>query len=373
MEYRRDRIQPPLLNNIINLIHIKMKNLVSLAVCLLIFSIGYAQQKVEYTDFTIVENPKAKYEGIYKNGKPFSGYFKAEEYIDRAPFIDYYENGDRKFRYHFDYLKGETYHDEYYYDTKTEYENGKIKNGFEIKNKGKALALTEYKDFKRTKVHIDVFAMHYFNRITFAMQDNILKISEYRNRDWRLDVKKEKNQPYETIVYHKDKIFYQGKSKGIQEVNEESPNSITYYYKNIKTNQLEVKTYKQEKLNEEDQEKIRELYRNSKILGEILYSFLIKEEDNKEDILEVIYYNIQELNFTEIGSFGNLLVKKNPDILEITNLIYDEKGDIEHGGRITPNSNGTYKLEVFGKEKKEYPNLSLDEIKAIIKKGIVVG
>lgn len=40
---------------------------------------NFAQKKEVYTDFLIAEKPQEKYEGIYKNGKPFSGYFKAEK------------------------------------------------------------------------------------------------------------------------------------------------------------------------------------------------------------------------------------------------------------------------------------------------------
>lgn len=86
-----------------------MKKLISLVWGILLMTNAFAQQKVEYTDFIIAEKPKAKYEGIYKNEKPFSGYFKAEDYIDDTPFIDYYENGNQKFRYYFDYLAKKTY------------------------------------------------------------------------------------------------------------------------------------------------------------------------------------------------------------------------------------------------------------------------
>lgn len=351
----------------------KMRNLLSLVACLLIFNIGYAQQKVEYTDFLIVENPKKKYEGIYKNGKPFSGYFKTEEGIDDVPFIDYYENGEQKFRYHFDHRKKETIAERIFYDTKTEYENGKIKNGIEIKEIGYSFMIADYKDFKRTNIYLDIAGIHYFNIVWFEIKANSLAIKEFVSPEYRLEIKKEKNQPYEIIVYHKDKIFYQNKSKKAQEVNEASPNSITYYYKDNKTNQLQKKSYKIEEPNKEDEEKIRELFENAKILGRIFYSFSAKEEDSVEDIADRIYLNAQELNFSRTSSFEKLFVEKNPEEEVISHLIYNEKGYIEYGGRVTPNSNGTYKLETFGKEKKEYPEVSLEEIKKIIDKGIVVG
>lgn len=350
-----------------------MKKGLSLVACLLILSIGLAQQKVEYTDFLIVENPKEKYEGNYKNGQPFSGYFKAEEYIDNESFIDYYENGEKKFRYYFDYLKGETYHGKYYYDTKTEYENGEIKNGFDIKNKGRALVLTEYEDFKRTKIHLDVFAMHYFNRISFEVKNETLIISEYQGKDWRLEIKKLQNQPYESIIYHKNKVYYSYKSKDRQEINFASPNSITYYHKNKKTNQLDIRTYEIEQDDNEDSQKINELYKSATALGNIFYSFSTNKKDGIEEWFERIYQNMQGLGMEEERGFEALFKDKSTELEVVSYLKHDKNGKIEVGGKVTPNTNGTYRLEVYGKDKKEYPELSLDEIKKIIEEGIVVG
>lgn len=349
-----------------------MKKLISLVWGILLMTNAFAQQKVEYTDFIIAEKPKAKYEGIYKNEKPFSGYFKAEDYIDDTPFIDYYENGNQKFRYYFDYLEKKTYSEKIYYDKKTEYENGKIKNGFDIKKSGNAFICSKYKDFKRTKIGLDIGAVHYFNSISFELKGNSLVITELISPEYRLEIKKGKHKSYQKAVYHKDNLFYQPENKTPQEVSFASPNSITYYIKNNKTNQLEIKTYKIEEPNEEEEEKTQELFENAQILGNLFVYFSANDEDSIEDILERIESNAKELNLNRTSSFRELFIEKNSEKEIISILVYDEKGKIEYGGKITPNKNGTYKLEVYGKEKKEYPELSLDEIKKIIDEVIVV-
>lgn len=56
-----------------------LKNLLFITLLFLAMMKSFAQKKEVYTDFLIAEKPQEKYEGIYKNGKPFSGYFKAEK------------------------------------------------------------------------------------------------------------------------------------------------------------------------------------------------------------------------------------------------------------------------------------------------------
>lgn len=349
-----------------------MKNLLVMGLVLLGMFISFAQDRVEYTDFLIAENPKEKYEGIYKNGQPFSGYFKAEPYINGASFVDFYENGERKFRYYFNFLKNEGYFEKHHYDIKNEYENGKIKNGLEFNFQDTALILKEFQDFKRTKIHLVVHTLYYFNIISFEVKDDVLKISEFLGEDWRLEIKKVKNYPYEITIYHKDKVFFNQEPRKLQEVSFASPNSITYYYKNKKINQLEIKTYKRIEYSKEEEKKLSELYGNGKILRDIFYTFNANMEDSVEDLLERIYQNMQGANFLYTESFQKFFEDNNTDLEFISRLDYDKNGKIEDGAKVTPNANGTYKLEIFGKEKEAYPQLSLDEIKKIIDEGIVV-
>lgn len=334
----------------------------------LVMTKNFAQQKEVYTDILISEKRQEKYEGIYKNGEPFSGYFKTEKMIDDIYFIDFYENGERKFRYYVDYFQDDLSLSNGIYNAKTEYENGKIKNGMDIKNMNNLLIWAEYKNFQKEKVHLDFFAVHYFNRISFELNGNTLKIIDAQAPNWRLEIKKIKNNPYELSVFQNDKLFFYVKEKDLKEVKFGTPNAVTCYYKNKKTNALEIKTYQSKKPNKEDIEKSRELHQNSRVLGHIYYTFSANKADSAEDLLGRVYENITESDFTQDFLFAD----KKEELELISILEFDEKGQIEYGGKITPNADGSYKLEVFGKEKKVYEKISLDEIKKIIDGGIVV-
>ena len=97
---------------------------------------------VTYYDFTIAEDPRESYEGIYKNGGPFSGYFKLHTLIDEIPLVDYYENGYLKYRYSFELLEQLEGYMHYIYNLQTVYEDGQIVDGPDYKTVGKERLLT---------------------------------------------------------------------------------------------------------------------------------------------------------------------------------------------------------------------------------------
>lgn len=333
----------------------------------------YSQEKVTYNDFYIEEKPQTLYEGIYKNGLPFNGYFKAEKFIDNIPFIDFYENGERKFRYYSDYFSDEIYFEKQHYNAKTEYENGKIKNGFHIKNQGKLMVFVEYQNFQKKKIHLDIFAMHYFNRITFELDNGRLVIKELQNPDWYLQMEKTKGNHINRAIYHHGKLFFQKETSAPQKVAPFTPNAITMYYKNNETNQLEIETIEDVKPSEVEMEKLQNLSEDSVILMRMFEVFDLKKEGTMETIFEEIHENILDENFSKYRNFGQLFSDKNSDLEKISFLTYDSNGKIEYGGKVTPNEDGTYRLEILGKEKKIYEKVSLDKIKELMKDGVVVG
>lgn len=345
-----------------------------LFVALLFFGVvkNFAQQKEVYTDFLISEKKQEKYEGIYKNGKPFSGYFKAEKMIDDIYFIDFYENGERKFRYYTDYFQNDVSLSNGIYNAKTEYENGKIKNGMDIKNMNNSLIWAEYKNFKRENIFVDIFAMHYFNRISFELKGNVLKIKDLKTPDWRLEIKKIKNNPYEISVFQNDTLFLYDKQEDLKEVKFGTPNSLTYYYKNKKTNALETKSYLLTEIYNRETKEFSIFSRNALVLSGLYYIFSANKEDTARDILERIYENLQAQDFRKPNLFENLFTDRNTDLQWISYLEFNEKGIAIDGGKVTPNPDGkTYKLEIFGKEKKVYEKISLNKIEKLMKNGVV--
>lgn len=333
---------------------------------------NFSQEKVTYTDFVIKGKRQPQYEGIYKNGQPYSGYFKAEKFIDNIPFVDFYENGERKFRYHIDYIPYETYIDKNIYDTKSEYENGKIKNGFDIKNQGQSIVFVEYQNFKRKKIYLDIFETYYFNRITFELNNERLIIKEFRNPEWFLQMEKTKDNHLRKSIYHQGKLFFQKEISEPQKGERFTPNSLIIYYKNNKTNQLEVKTIESATLSNTEMEKLQKFFENANILSRMYYIFGLKKEGAMETLLENIHQNMLDKTFSEHSDFELLFVDKNSEFEQISYLSIDENGKIEYGGKVTSNADGTYRLEIFGKEKKVYEKVSLDEIKELMKDGVVI-
>ncbi len=326
----------------------------------------YSQEKVTYTDFVIKENRQPQYEGTYKNGQPFNGYFKAEEFIDNLHFIDFYKNGERKFRYHIDYVANDTYIDSHIYNAKTEYENGKIKDGFDIKNQGKSIVFIEYQNFQRKKIHLDIFAMHYFNRISFELDKEKLIIRELRSPDWFLQMEKTKDNHLRKSIYHQGKLFFQKEISEPQKGERFTPNSLIIYYKNNTTNQLEVETIEYVKPSEAEMEKLQKLAEEARVLTQMFDVLELKREDTIETFFEKIYQKMSDKNFLQNGDFELFFTNKNSELDEVSYLYFDENGQIESGGKVTPNTDGSYRLEIFDKEKKVYEKVSLDEIKELI-------
>ncbi|MCH5599191.1 toxin-antitoxin system YwqK family antitoxin [Niabella ginsengisoli] len=121
---------------------------------------------VEYFNFTIKEKPQESYKGKYKNGNPFHGYFANQIIVDKIYLIDYFENGKIKYQYSFDILEQLEGYRHYIYNHKAEFENGKVLNGAEfIPPTKNGFLKINYKNGVADALEINLFAMHYFNRI----------------------------------------------------------------------------------------------------------------------------------------------------------------------------------------------------------------
>ncbi|SFS30157.1 hypothetical protein [Sphingobacterium wenxiniae] len=139
-------------------------------------------QSVVYYDFTIADNPQDSYEGIYQGGAPFSGYFKLYRLIDDIQLIDYYEEGQLKYRYSFELLEQLEGYMHYIYDKETTYKDGRIVNGPDYKLVGRERLNTfYYEEGEINAFDVNLFAMHYFNRLTFTKSDGQLIVTEMQS------------------------------------------------------------------------------------------------------------------------------------------------------------------------------------------------
>jgi uncharacterized protein len=127
--------------------------------------------------FTITEQPQDFYEGMFRNGKPFSGYFETDASREFKQ-VDYLENGTPKFQYSNDYLKNMENYSHQHYDIKSTYKDGKIADGVEYAAGSKQFISRYWKGGVLSSFDWDLFAVNYFNRIRFELKDNEIKISD---------------------------------------------------------------------------------------------------------------------------------------------------------------------------------------------------
>ena len=85
-----------------------------------------------YSNFSIKEKPQSSYTGIYKDEKPYDGYFINKIILNEIPLVDFYEKGQIKYQYSVDFLKEMDQYPFYEYDQKSVYTNGKIIDGFDF-------------------------------------------------------------------------------------------------------------------------------------------------------------------------------------------------------------------------------------------------
>jgi len=182
---------------------------------------------IEYRDFTLTEKPNTTYSGFYKNGQPYDGYFKLDTLIDNIPLISYFEKGVMRYMYSFELLDQLESYDHYTYDRRSEYINGKIANGVTYRRVNTdRLITTYYTSGDITGFDVNLFAMHYFNRLTFRKDPQALVISEIIS-PLQLRVYSKENSVVAEITKEGEvvKISVNGDAPG-----EGSPNSIIQYY-----------------------------------------------------------------------------------------------------------------------------------------------
>jgi antitoxin component YwqK of YwqJK toxin-antitoxin module len=149
--------------------------------------------KIKDFSYTISEKPQEFYEGVLKNGNPFSGYFETE-YNREFKQVDYFENGILKFQYSNDYLKNMDNYAHQVYNIKSTYKDGKIFDGVEY-NLGEKQFISRYwKNGVLQSFDWDLFAVNYFNRLHFELKNNTIEITDMQaNRKAEIKIDQSKN------------------------------------------------------------------------------------------------------------------------------------------------------------------------------------
>ncbi|WP_170837109.1 hypothetical protein [Aquimarina amphilecti] len=155
---------------------------------------------IEYDSFLIVEKPQKIYQGFYKDGKPYNGYFSKGNV--EFPRVDFYKDGIAKFQYSLDvyqmalggdevyeseeedsYQMNEDDYNEYVknkyrprLNIKSVYKNGKIADGYEYEEMSSAIFSKKIENREIKELHIDVFAMHYYQRTSMILKEDTIII-----------------------------------------------------------------------------------------------------------------------------------------------------------------------------------------------------
>ncbi|MDY8137752.1 hypothetical protein U0D62_19180 [Aquimarina sp. 2201CG5-10] len=139
--------------------------------------------------FVIIENPKSFYQGIYVKEKPYNGYFKKDDV--ELFTVDYYEEGIKKYNYSTDVLQ-QMYNDDSEGDyrlklgVKSIYKDGEIYDGVKHHYIKDGILAEYYEEGKIKGFHVDIFAIHYFNRISFEKRKNVIEMKSMQDQGYKI-------------------------------------------------------------------------------------------------------------------------------------------------------------------------------------------
>ena len=319
-------------------------------------------QSITYFDFTIKEQPKASYTGYFKNQKPFNGFFKLDTLIDDISLVDYYENGVLIYKYSFDFIEQLENYEHYLYTVKTTFKEGKPLSGPLYKSVGRERLLQiDYTDGKVNHFDVNLFGMHFFARISFQLDHEILSISGANSP---ISIKAyPTKQGIVADLYKEEQIFRKGQDD-IQ-VKEGSPNSITFYY--IKDTQIKTFATSIVPFIDEDID-------HSDLIMKLYPMFPINTTTDMRTLLNNLLdrFETEDLEYTFESGIGGNFPFKMEDIL--STVEFDQNGVISYGIRpsVQPNENILVEGIGNGQVKKKIVFKSITELlkdnKAVFRK-----
>lgn len=197
---------------------------------------------IETNTILIQENPQSVYTLELKDGKPFNGYEVTEEkLLNEFSFVNYYENGILKIKYAVDFLAKDQYETPFEYTLKTTYTDGVVTTGNVYRPAENGFLLTDqYLNGEKVGLILDLFEMHYFNRITFKIEKNQLVIKSFESKD---EIRIYKKDNWVLADYYINGEMVQQSEPILIPVTEGSPlsNSAFYYDANKKLRRYTIK------------------------------------------------------------------------------------------------------------------------------------
>ncbi|WP_103068227.1 hypothetical protein [Aquimarina sediminis] len=289
------------------------------------------------SSYIVLEHPMDVYEGAYKDGKPYKGYFKEG---DKELFVVYYyEKGIKKYSYSFDVLqmlKENKLDGDHRIELgeKSIYKDGKIVDGIKYNQVKDGILVEQYKNGKHIGFYIDIFAMHYYNRFIFEIEKNKMKINSIQDQEYKIELGLINNLLVAEL-YKND--------------------SVLIRYQNIDVNDpifpknSEVRVYRESGVNKgiayQNNDKEGRIYQEARAILEIFNGLEIYNVKDHYEVFNQILKNI-----TEGRGFIDRKKNEEHDILGMGNFVVDEEGKIMDGIRFSENTTGGY-FEIFNDSK----------------------
>ena len=190
----------------------------------------------ENTTIFIADKPQKSYPLELKNGKPFQGFEVLEKAIlGEFHLVNYYEKGVLQAQYSVDFFELIKKGDDLQFptlDRKTTFQADKIVDGFEYKQlNNNILMTTSYKNRVMSGFDLDIFAMHYYNQLSFHLNPENITIKSF---DTNEEIQIFKENGLAIAKYLKEGQITASLNEPLKIENEGDPNSMTVYYLDAK-------------------------------------------------------------------------------------------------------------------------------------------
>ncbi|HCC93794.1 MAG TPA: hypothetical protein DEQ26_05625 [Flavobacteriaceae bacterium] len=313
-------------------------------------------KSVIYSNFLIKEKPQASYTGIFQNGKPYDGYFINKIILNEIPLVDFYEKGELKYQYSFDFLKQLDNYQFYEYDQKSVYKNGKIVDGFDfIDNDEGFLLRIGYKNEKANYLEMNLFAMHAFNRFTFDYSGKEIIVKDFEKQT-SIKLTEKNNGIFAEVFDESGKLIVNNQQK---EVQKSSPNSTTIF--KIENNQLKEENISPESLNP----LIEKVYKEINPLIVLIYSAVAYNRTMKiDDLFNQFAEIFKSNNIQKLFSQESFIEGPNK---VLSSLSYNKNGNPDWGIKISETEK-KYLVEFYKEGKVTFTKKvnSIDEVQETI-------
>lgn len=308
------------------------------------FTNGKLTKIVDHS-FSIADNIQDSYEEIYKNEKPFSGYFSAD--LHEFNYVDYYENGIIKYQYSNNYLENLDNYQHPNYNIKSIYKDGKIVDGVEYIKLDRQFISKYWKNGMLQSFDFDIFAVHYFNRFHFELKNNSIEITDLNSqKKGKIVSEKVGNKIiYKLII--EDEVVVSESSLELNNIPEES-GTIVYYESG---NTIEAKFIDSKVVNNEKREE-----------SEMLYGIFTSNINTSKTITE--NFNTIVDNFSKEKNAEEKVGKRDIDTY-LTGLRFNQSKKPEIGILILKNKNNSYDLKSYlnGKILEERKSIDIKKIR----------